>query len=205
MEELLSTDSIHREILDDAKRKATKILNGAENTVVAVSAEWNAKLQKAVDQVKKRYETDLAEKKTESWARLAMDKARAKLSKVTGELDNAMTAFFQSLSRKEILDILEHALSVRIDNVKSAALPLFNAGFSQLQVQAYGLGKDEAETLLSHLSLTAVQIDRREISGDELPSIVLLAGDIKITASIQAEAEAVLLSKRSEAAEVLFG
>jgi DNA repair exonuclease SbcCD ATPase subunit len=220
MEELLSTDNIHREILDDAKRKAAKILKNAENTIAAASSKWDAKLRKAADEVKARYDAELAEKRTEAKARLAMDKARARLSKITGELEKATRGFCRTLPRKEALAVLERALSVRRSAVKAAHVVHDGASeavavspFFSIQVETYGLARAEAETILGRLSLTAVHIDERKAEDDglsvinELPAIILTlsGGDIKITASIQAEADAMLLSKRAEAAEALFG
>jgi hypothetical protein len=208
MEELLSTDNIHREILDDAARKAAKISRGAESAVASMSAEWDGKLQKAVAEVKERYEAEIAGQVAEGKARLAMDKARAKLTKITGELETAMGAFFRALSQNERLSVLEHALSLRLDNVKATAgASPGDGGFSGFEVETCGVTKAEAETLLGHLSLSATRIDERKTENDELPSIVLIlsTGDIKITASLQVEADAVLREKRSEAAEALFG
>jgi hypothetical protein len=212
MEELLSTDNIHREILDDAKRKAAKILKNAENAIAAAASGWDAKLQKAVDEVKARYDAEIAGKKSEAAARLTMDKARTKLFKITRELEKAMRGFFWTLPRKEALAVLERALAVRLANVKATHAarngPPETMDFSGLEAETRGLTKAETETILGHLSLTAVRIDEGKAGGgeqNELPSITLWAGDIKITASIQAEADAMLLSKRAEAAEALFG
>ncbi|MDR1231724.1 MAG: hypothetical protein LBK61_10015 [Spirochaetaceae bacterium] len=210
MEELLSTDNIHREILDDAARKAGKISKGAESAVASMSAEWDGKLQKAVAEVKERYDAEIAGQVAEGKARLAMDKARAKLAKITGELENAMAAFFRGLPQNERLALLEHALSLRLDNVRAAAGSLPDEGggsasFSGVRVETCGITKTEAETLLTHLSLTAARIDGREAENHELPSIILSTDDIKITASLRDEADAVLREKRSEVAEALFG
>jgi hypothetical protein len=237
MEELLSTDNIHREILDDAKRKAAKILKNAENTMAAASSNWDAKLRKAVDEVKARADAEIAEKRSEMKARLAMDKARARLSKITGELEKAMRGFFRTLDRNEMLAVLERALAARLAAVKAACAVHDGTSkvvdfspFFPIQVETHGLTKAEAETILGRLSLTAVHIDERKAEDDglssinnnkiasinrmpaineqnELPAIILTLsdGDIKMTASIQAEADAMLLSKRAEAAEALFG
>jgi hypothetical protein len=212
MEELLSTENIHREIRDDATRKAEKILKGAERAVASMSAEWDGKLQKAVAEVKERYDAEIAGQVAEGKARLAMDKARAKLTKITGELENAMAAFFHALPQNERLALLEHALSLRLDNVRAAAGSQPDDGggsalFSGIQVETCGISRAETEALLGRLSLSAARIDGREAENDELPSIalVLSTGDIKITASLRAEADAVLREKRSEAAEALFG
>jgi hypothetical protein len=226
MEELLSTDNIHREILDDAARKAGKLLKGAETAVASISSEWDAKLQKTIAEVKARYDAEIAEKKSEATARLAVDKARAKLTKVTGELEHAMRGFFQALPRNEALAILEHALSLRLANVKAAG-DLSEAGgrgLSRLRVETYGLSEAETGALLAGLSVdvsavaaatTPIEaikaheaikvIETHELADGELPSIIILTDDIKITASLQAEADAILLEKRSEAAEALFG
>jgi hypothetical protein len=204
MEELLSTDNIHREILDDAGRKAQKLLKGAEGVVASMSAEWERKLQKAVAEVKARNDAEIREKQVEGKARLAMDKARAKFTKVSGELDHAVFAFFRDLPQNDRLSVLEHALSLRLANVKAAAVS-DESGFSRLQVETCGVSRAETETLLGRFSLTAAQIGERAAANDELPSIVLSTGDIKITASLQVEADSILREKRSEAAEALFG
>jgi hypothetical protein len=218
MEELLSTDIIHREILDDAARKAEKIRKGAESMVASMSAEWDGKLQKAVAGVKERYDAEVAGQEAEGKARLAMDKARAKLTKITRALENAMDAFFHDLPQNERLALLEHALSLRLDNVRAATGALPVGGGSGMRVETCGISRAETEALLGRLSLAAVRIDERKPEDDELPSIMLLmsidsagdwadnaGGDIKITASLQVQADAVLREKRSEAAEALFG
>ncbi|MDR0637893.1 MAG: hypothetical protein LBG27_03150 [Spirochaetaceae bacterium] len=204
MEELLSTDNIHREILDDAKRKAAKILKNAESAIAAAATDWDVRLQRAVGEVRARYDADIAEKMAEAKARLAMDKARSRLSKINGALEKAMRGFFQTLERKELLAVLERALAVRLAAVKAVAGKHETVDFSPVEVETCGLTKAEAETILGRLSLTATRIN--EIPAvDELPSIILWTGDIKMTASIQAEADALLLSKRAEVAEALFG
>jgi hypothetical protein len=227
MEELLSTDNIHREILDDAKRKAAKILKNAENAIASADSEWDAKLQKAVDEMKARYEAEIAGRKSEAKARMAIDKTRAKLSKVTGELEKALGNFFRMFERKDALAVLERALSARLASVKAASVThdgsLKALDFSGLEVETHGLTKAEAETILGHLSLTAAHIDVRKAGGgersaanetlsankqnetNEFLSIILWTGDIKMTASLRTEAEAMLLSKRAEVAEALFG
>jgi hypothetical protein len=205
MEELLSTDNIHREILDDAARKAGKISRGAESAVASMSAEWDEKLQKAVAEVKERYDAEIAGQVAEGKARLAMDKARAKLTKITGELENAMDVFFHALPQNERLALLEHALSLRLDNVRAAAGSLPDDGGTGFEIETCGMSRAEAETLLGHLSLSADRIQGRVAENNELPSIILSTGDIKITASLRTEADAVLREKRSEAAEALFG
>jgi hypothetical protein len=212
MEELLSTDNIHRDILDDAARKAGKLLKGAETAVASISSEWDAKLQNTIAEVKARYDAEIAEKKSEAAARLAVDKARAKLTKVTGELEHAMRVFFQALPRNEVLSILEHALSLRLANVKAAddsSEAESSGGPSRFRVETYGLSEAEAGAVLADLSVdvaaVATPIEAHELADGELPSIIISTDDIKITASLQAEADALLLEKRSEAAEALFG
>jgi hypothetical protein len=220
MEELLSTDNIHREILDDAERKAARILKNAESAIAAASSDWDAKLKKAVDEVKARYDAEIAKKKSEAKARLAMDKERAKLSKITGELEKAMRGFFYALDRNEVLAILEHTLAVRLAAVKAARVSHDGSveradapPFFPIRVETHGLTKAETETIVGRLALTAAPIDERKAGDDglsstnELPAILLIlsGGDIKIMASLQAEADAMLLSKRAEVAEALFG
>jgi DNA repair exonuclease SbcCD ATPase subunit len=204
MEELVSTDNIHREILEDAKRKAGKILKSAEASIAAEAERWEAKLQKAVDEIRRHYDAEIAEKKAEAQTRLTMDKMRIRLDKVTRELDKAARAFLASLRREEILDALLHALQKRLENAKAVS----GADFTPLSIHVCGLSEAETGALLDRLHLSgapgAARVEERETAG-EFPSVTLSDGGITITASIQAEADAVLLAKRSEAAEALFG
>jgi hypothetical protein len=205
MEELLSTDNIHREILDDAGRKAQKLLKGAQESVASMAAEWDGKLQKAVAEVQTRNDAEIDAKKAEGKARLAMDKARAKLAQVSGGLESAVFAFFRDLAQPDRLAVLERALSLRLASVKAGSGPDDDGGFSRLQVETCGISRAETEALLGRFSLVAARIDERAAVNDELPSIVLSTGDIKITASLQVEADSILREKRSEAVEALFG
>ena len=210
MEELLSTDSIHKEILDDARRKAAKILKTVEDSAAEASREWDAKLEKAVAEVKARYDAEVAEQRAEAGVRLAMDKARAKLMKETRELSQAARLFFESAPRAGLLDLLAKTLIRRIAYAETV---VGGAELAQIEAAAAGMTKAEAESALSHAGIRgrihAITMEENTPTGGTaataLPSFVLTTGAVRITASIEAEAEDVLRTKRAETVEAIFG
>ena len=54
MEELQSTEILEREILEDARKKAMRILKTADDTIRAKTAEWEKKTADAVAELEKK-------------------------------------------------------------------------------------------------------------------------------------------------------
>jgi hypothetical protein len=212
MEELLSTDSIHKEILDDARRKAAKILKTVEDSQAAASREWTEKLEKAVSEVKARYDAEVAEQRAEAGVRLTMDKARARLMKETGELSKAARLFFETTPRAGLLDLLSTIIARRVAYAESM---VGGADMARIEVCCAGMTKAEAEAALQKAGIgervLAITMEEKAPSDAlpsgpaSLPAFVLSTGAARITASIEAEAEDVLRAKRAETVEAIFG
>jgi vacuolar-type H+-ATPase subunit E/Vma4 len=214
MEELVSTDNIHREILEDARRKAGRILKSASDSCAALSADWDAKLNGALDDVKRRYESDRVSKEAEAKARLAMDKARAKLEKTQNGLSSAMNAYLKTVERPRLLAKIESELAARLEYVARTAPDAdFRANAASTEAEVCGLSAAEAGGLLGRQGLGDVRVTERpvaksgssETATDVFPSIVLRGKAVKLTVSIQAVADEILLDCRAQAAEALFG
>jgi V/A-type H+-transporting ATPase subunit E len=200
MEELLSTDSIHKEILDDARRKADKALKGAEGAVAKAAADWAAKLAGALAEVKARYDTELTEKRAEAKVRLTMDKERARLQKTTEGLLEAERRFFAAAAPEDLLALLETTLVKRLNYMKTTFPDL---DFGGAQVVFDGMSESDARTLLKKVNLSAVNLEKSGSS--KLPSIILTTSEVRVTSSVDGEAGEMLRLKRAEATEALFG
>ena len=55
MEELQSTEVLDREILEDARKKALRILKSSEDTVKTHDQEWENKIAENINQIKNKY------------------------------------------------------------------------------------------------------------------------------------------------------
>jgi hypothetical protein len=212
MEELQSTELLDREILEDARKKALRILKTADDTIQAQTAEWEKKTVKSISELEKKYKEQKEAEAEKVMARLPIDKLRAKLEKIETLLQSAVEAWYKSLSRERIIELLTGELAKRIalceefsreefspeKNIKKAA-----SKDSQIRAFYCGLDRKEAETALKIVGGPCVMEEITAVHN--YPSIVLETGDVKITASIQKMIDFLLQEKRAELVEALVG
>ncbi len=76
MEELKSTDVLDKEILEDARKKANRILRQADETIESKADAWAKQSQAALEEVHRKYEDRISKQRAEITARLPLDKRR---------------------------------------------------------------------------------------------------------------------------------
>jgi vacuolar-type H+-ATPase subunit E/Vma4 len=204
MEELQSTEILDREILEDARKKAYKILKTADETVKAGAEEWEKKNRSALGELDKRYAERLERASLEIMARLPLDKRRAKSELIEGLLKNAVDSWFNALSHDRILGIIEKELALRL-----AACP--DSDTAAPRVTLHNMGRDEAEALLRK---TLVKDGRKLPSSlqiTEMPSIskypamIIDTQAVRITVSIDMVLDTLLHERREELVGALIG
>ncbi|MDR3342951.1 MAG: ATPase [Treponema sp.] len=212
MEELRSTEVLDREILEDARKKAYRILKAADDTVKAQAEVWQRKADAAITDIRHKYADRTAKTRGEIMARLPLDKRRARSEKVEGLLKATMEGYFSTLPREKLLFLLKVELLKRFDalgEAKPGALP---------EVMFRGLSHDEVETIL-----TAVFDERAPSTGiiqtswalkpadphfthaGQFPEIRVDTQAVRITASIDEAANALLEDSRAELVVTLLG
>jgi hypothetical protein len=154
MEELQSTEVLDREILEDARRKAFRVLKTADDAVKAGALSWEKKTAKAVDDLKRRFEERRGKSSEEIMARLPLDKRRAESEKIEGLLKNALDAWYRAQSRERILGLLEGELRRRLEDCPEfgdlEAGGTIPAG-RRVKAMFYQLRREEGEALLTAL------------------------------------------------------
>lgn len=194
MEELQSTEILDREILEDARKKALRILKTADETIAAKTAEWDKKTAEAIDTLEKKYGEQKKLAADKIMARLPIDKLRAKVERIEALLQEAVEDWYKSNSRRKILELLTKELSNRLKICKEIPAAKKSAYYS-------GLDKKEAETVLKAVNIDA---QLREISSvSHYPQITLEMENTRIIASIQAIIDQLLHDKREELVEAL--
>ena len=76
MEELRSTEFLDREILEDARKKAFKILKPADDTIQSQAKVWEKKLKKAITAIQKNYDIRKQKENDEILAKGPLDRRR---------------------------------------------------------------------------------------------------------------------------------
>lgn len=203
MEELQSTEALDREILDDARKKAFKILKTADESAASSKTRWDEKLESALKGLRESYRLREEAEKHEIMARLPMDKRRVRSEKIEGFLSGAMDEFLAALDRKRLLALLEGELCRRLEASVDA-----DAGACTIRYR--GLSGAELDSLLKNraavrLSVLSKKEDALYAIKGTAPALVLDFPGLRITASADEAAREILLDKRAELAAALLG
>ena len=225
MEEIKSTEVLDREILEDARKKAQKILKTADDTLLAQKKEWEKKGQESIESLRKTYSERLEKNTNEKFARLPLDKKRMRSKNAEGILIKAMEGFLCALKRETLLSVLERELlecfedftsgGENTNREKTSGGENNKESFGDAPLIRYsGMELSEAarviEDALNRYSFTPKDITKKADSsgslfGREFPSIVIDLPSVRITASVESAAAALLSEKRAELSAALLG
>jgi len=207
MEELQSTEILDREILEDARKKAQRILKTADETIRAQTSEWEKKTVESIGELEKKYREQKEAEVEKVMARLPIDKLRSKVEKIDSMLQSAVEAWYGSLNRSRIIELLTGEFAKRIDSCEEFSSDngqkKSTAKTSQIRALYSGLSQKEAETTLKVVGWPCVMEEKTSVNN--YPSIVLETGDVRITASIQETVNFLLQEKRAELVDALLG
>jgi hypothetical protein len=218
MEELRTTEMLDKEILEDARKKAHKILKTAEDTLAAQKRDWERKIQKSLNSIRKVYEERIKKTSEELFARLSLDKRRLRSETAEKLLVKAMDDFLRSLKRETLLNILTIELSQRLiacaGDLSGAKPDFLFSGMDISEANMVLKGAAEilgyrADELFGDLELNE---DTADVSGDKdssavrkFPSVVINTKILRITASVENAAGTLMEDKRAELAAALLG
>ena len=201
MEELNTTEALDREILEDARKKALKILKSADDSIGLSKTSWDKKLEKSREKARQSFTEKKEQLNKEIMNRFPMDKRRIRSETIETFLNNAMKDFLVSLDRPAVLRVLKNELEKRRQEIppdlEREALIRFRM-----------LSKDECASLVnsffSGVSFTYSEDPLRMLSGS-FPALVIDFTQLRITVSLDKAAETLLLDKRAELATALLG
>jgi len=203
MEELQSTEILEREILEDARKKALRILKTADDTIRTKTAEWEKKTADTIVELEKKNSEQQELAAGKIMARLPVDKLRAKVERIENLLQSSVETWYKTLSRQKILDLLSQELSKRLaicEEISTSA---------KKKVCYSGLDRKEAETVLKNVKGLAGnewQGNIAEIPCDHhYPSVTLETESVRVIASIRKIIDFLLQEKREELVEALVG
>jgi hypothetical protein len=228
MEELQSTEALDREILEDARKKAYRILKSAEETVKAAAESWEKKADEAIEELRQKYGQRARSAHAEIVAGLVLGKRRARAEKIEGLLGAAMDACFADLPHETMLFLLETELEKRIEELRRNREGPFNEGpfnegpfnegpfnegafnegasGQELAIQIANLSEAEAAAILDKTGLKwKLQGTLKNVYDKKFPLIVADMPSVRIIASIDAVARDLLEDRRAELLDALLG
>jgi len=205
MEELQSTETLDREIVEEARKKASRILKQAEETINAQNEKWEKDLNDSILEQNKKYAEQKEQTKKNIMARLPVDKLRLKIDKTEDRLNSAVESWYKTLSREKIRELLLDELTKQMefcgDYLKE------NENVSAL---INGLDQNEIESILDSLkNISGVNINYQpsETHGglSDAPFVIIETSDIRVTSSIKNKIDFLLQEKREELLRALVG
>ena len=202
MEELQSTDVLDREILEDARKKAKRILATAEEAIAAGAKSWEKKADRDVEELNSNFAARIEKAREEFMARLPMEKRRAYSEKVEALLVSTMQEFLASLSRGQILALLEREL-----RRCAAGLPESDSG--PLEVGCRSLSREELAGLLERALPETEWTFKKNTAFHQLPgnlpAIIVDSPAARLTASVDAFTASLMEDNRAELVAALLG
>jgi len=199
MEELQSTDILDREILEDARKKAHRILKAADDTIKEKSADWEAKLKAALVELEEKYAKNSKSITEEIMAVMPIDKQRARAKKIEELINSAVENWYSRLDRKRVLGFLQKELSKRL-----AVCGEFTAS-GGIRAFIHKVEKAEAETILKAVLPGKTCAIEKTQSAAAYPQIILENDEIRIYASVGKAVDFILGEKREELISALLG
>ena len=223
MEELRSSEALDREILEDARKKAFKILKTADDSLAVQTKDWDKKILDSVESLQKTYAERKKRSVEEILARLPLDKRRLRSEAIESFLVKAMDDFLKSLSREKLLSILGNELSrLLVVSLSEGAAGEWESSGEKPELLFSGMNKSEIRGVLekafsAFCSITNDQggngintnFENWELKEDrrvqEFPSVVINTRFRKISASVESAVLTLMKDQRAELAAALLG
>ncbi len=111
MEELRSTETLDREIRDDARRKAEKILKDADAECVTIAATVASRIAVTRSEKEKIAAENLAHYRSDAESRLPLEKERLIASFIDSSVRAALDAWFEGIGADRRLALYESLLA----------------------------------------------------------------------------------------------
>jgi V/A-type H+-transporting ATPase subunit E len=136
MEEMVTTEALEREILDDARKKGEKLLKDGDAEAERLRADYAERTRKALESIAADYAARAERYRAENLARLPLEKGRMKASYVDRLLRNAAREYFGALPEERITVLLADHLAPAAALVGKAELAVRYAGISEKAARA---------------------------------------------------------------------
>ena len=195
MEEIVSADAISREILEDARRKATRLLEEGEAEAARNVAEIEAKAAEVVAEIFETNAAKSARYRMETMARFPLERTRMRTSFVDRKLREAAAAYVAALPETRVASLSEAILA------RGAA---FFAGKS-VEFHRRGLSEEMAREAAARALSKAASVSNVEDPALPAPGFMARAvdGSVRVRATMDVIEEMLMDERRGELALAL--
>ncbi len=106
MEVLKTSETLEKQILEDARKKASRVIEGAEREVAAIHKEWGAKASDEKSRLDSECDAKIAALRKELASSLPLDFMRARLASIEQTLSRALADMFTAMPDEELARLI---------------------------------------------------------------------------------------------------
>jgi vacuolar-type H+-ATPase subunit E/Vma4 len=195
MEEIVSTDAIQDEILADARKKAARMLEEAEEESARTIAAIEGKAISVVEGIMRSSEARSARFRMEMMARFPLERTRMRVVFAEKALREALRVYITALPESRVADLSEAMLALGAP---------FLAG-QDVELSRKGLGESAVRAVAGRALALAASVEFAE--DDSMPAAGLVArsrdGMVVLRATMDLVEERLLDEDRGELARAL--
>jgi vacuolar-type H+-ATPase subunit E/Vma4 len=122
MEVLKTSETLEKQILEDARKKASRVLEGVEREVASIHKEWEAKAGVEGKRLEAECEAKIAALRKELASSLPLDFMRTRLASIEQTLSVALAEMFAGMPDEELARLLGLMLGRAASAFKGARL-----------------------------------------------------------------------------------
>lgn len=207
MEELRSTDILDKEIQDDARKKAEKILKNADVQGQQILADVETWLESAKKDRESYYSQKAAQFKKDLDSSLPLEKSRFLVSYISSSVASAINDYLKTISQEKriqlVLTMLNRFESLTDGKSFEAAVYGFNLDLAKNE-----LNKNNKLHISSFLATEFAKTGEVAVDGIEIHEGIILVSDdkvVKIRLTLEELFSELIDKYRNELAVTLFG
>lgn len=207
MEELRSTDILDKEIQDDARKKAEKILKNADAQGQQILADVETRLESAKKDRESYYSQKAAQFKKDLDSSLPLEKSRFLVSYISSSVASAINDYLKTISQEKriqlVLTMLNRFESLTDGKSFEAAVYGFNLDLAKNE-----LNKNNKLHISSFLATEFAKTGEVAVDGIEIHEGIILVSDdklVKIRLTLEELFSELIDKYRNELAVTLFG
>ena len=202
MEELQSTEILDREILEDARKKALRILKSADETIKNKKEQWEKKTQESLEELKNNFNKRKEASVSQLLSHLPIDKRRIKSQTIESLLKNAVIEWYSGLNNNYKIKFFQGQLKKYIIKYKDFLQKDFWVFYS-------GLSRSDTLEIVNYvfvdLKISSDTLISKPESDSIFASLIIENDTIRINLSIKQIVDNLLLEKRMELINALIG
>jgi len=130
MEEVRNSENLKKEILEDARKKAERIVKNAEKQANGIRDEWDRKTAADLAEIEREYSMRASYLEKETMAALPLEKRRIRQNFFTEKFEECLADFAKRMGETEAEAVFKRKLAAGALLLGEGKLPVYYSGLS---------------------------------------------------------------------------